>query len=98
RLEAVASRTADGRVLREVDLARRDELELYVAELDDVTGVEDRAFELHPVHAHAVRAVLVDDFVLPAVDQVDLGVDAAHGGVVHRQVTILAAPDHDALV
>src|SRR5882672_8627900 len=81
-----------------IRLASQDEPELHVAELDDVASVENRALQLHAVHAHAVRAVAVDDLVTAALDDVDLRVNAAHRRVVHRQVAIFSASDDEPLV
>ena len=49
-----------------VDLPGADELQLHLAELDEVARFEQAALEQGAVHPHAVGARLVDDLVAAA--------------------------------
>ena len=67
-----------------INLARWNKLQLYVAQLDDVTCVQDRPFQLDAIHTDPVRAVAVHHLVAATLDGVDLGVNSTDGGVVDR--------------
>ena len=80
---------------RSVELTRADELELHLAELDEVAGFEQSPLEKRSVDADAVGARLVDDLVAPAAQRVNLGVDAAHRRVRDRKIELGRPPDTD---
>ncbi len=75
------------------DLARADELELHVAELDDVAGLDDAATQIGAVDAHAVARPLVDDLVAALAQACTSQCRRRDRVVVDRDRRVLGAPD-----
>src|SRR5690606_10885048 len=74
-------------------LTLRDVLEDNVSDLDHISSIEDSSGHLPRVDPEPIGTALVDDLEMFRVDTTNLRMNAAHGGVVQRNVAFLAASD-----
>jgi hypothetical protein len=76
----------------------RDELQVDIAQLDDIACVERDFRDFHPVHSDAVRALLVTDVEAAVFVSHERRMNATDGRVGQREITFFAATDEQFLV